>query len=100
MSKKMSVSNSIKALALINIQDIFRFMITAHDNEIEERYGTEEDGIMVAEKYLEIALKATLLESPLHGWSMTYSQPIKNSDDRREYKAYFYDKEDGEQENT
>ena len=38
MSKEqLSVGNSIKALALINIQDIFRFTITAKDEEIRER---------------------------------------------------------------
>ena len=43
MSKpQMSVANQIKALALINVQDIFKFMITATDEEIEDRYITEE----------------------------------------------------------
>ena len=38
MSKEqLSVGNSIKALALINIQDIFRFTLTAKDEEIKER---------------------------------------------------------------
>ena len=34
----LSVANDIAALALINIQDIFRFVLTAKDDEIEERY--------------------------------------------------------------
>ena len=51
MSKEqLSVGNSIKALALINIQDIFRFTITAKDEEIRERYGSEESAVCVAEK--------------------------------------------------
>ena len=94
MDKKkatLSVANDIAALALINIQDIFYFVLTAKDDEIEERYGTERTAIDIAERYLEIALKAPLLEQRLSGWSMKYSQPIKDSDDRREYVARFYD---------
>ena len=88
---KLSVANEINALALINIQDIFRFTLTAKDSEIEDRYGSEETALQVAEKYLEIALKAQMLQFPIEGWSMTYSMPIKDSEDRREYKAQFYD---------
>ena len=82
MSKEqLSVGNSIKALALINIEDIFRFTITAKDEEIKERYGSEESAVCVAEKYLDIALKVGMLE-----------MPIKDSDERADYTAYFYDK--------
>lgn len=95
--EKLSVSNEIKALALINIQDIFRFMITAKDSAIEERYGSEEKAIDIAEKYLDIAMKADLLEFPIRGWSMKYSQPISDSDDRREFTARFYDLIDDEE---
>ena len=87
----LSVANDIAALALINIQDIFRFVLTAKDDEIEERYGSERIAIEVAEKYIEIARNALFLEHYVSGWSMTYSQPIKDSNDRREYTARFYD---------
>ena len=93
MSKEqLSVGNSIKALALINIQDIFRFTLTAKDEEIKERYGLEESAVCVAEKYLDIALKASILENALAGWSMNYTMPIKDSDERADYTAYFYNK--------
>ena len=93
MSKEqLSVGNNIKALALINIQDIFRFTITATDEEIIDRYGTEERALSVAEKYLDIALRAEMLEYPLKGWSMKYTMPEKGSDKRKEFVAYFYDK--------
>ena len=93
MSKEqLSVGNSIKALALINIEDIFRFTITAKDEEIKERYGSEESAVCVAEKYLDIALKASILEGALAGWNMNYTMPIKDSDERADYTAYFYNK--------
>ena len=93
MSKEqLSVGNSIKALALINIEDIFRFTIAAKDEEIKERYGSEEEAVRVAEMYLEIALKASILEQPLKGWSMKYTMPEKGSDKRKEFVAHFYDK--------
>ena len=93
MSKEqLSVGNDIRALALINIQDIFRFTITARDEEIRERYGSEESAVCVAEKYLDIALKASILEQPLKGWSMKYTMPEKGSDKRKEFVAHFYDK--------
>ena len=93
MSKEqLSVGNNIKALALINIEDIFQFTITATDEEIKERYGSEEEAVRVAEMYLEIALKASMLEHPLKGWSMKYTMPEKGSDKRKEFVAHFYDK--------
>ena len=98
MSKEqISVGNNIKALALINIQDIFRFTITARDEEIRERYGSEEEAVRVAEMYLEIALKAGMLEHALAGWNMNYPMPIKDSDERADYTAYFYDKYEAEE---
>lgn len=90
--EQLSIGNSIKALALINIQDIFRFTLTAKDAEIKERYGSEESAVCVAEKYLDIALKASILENALAGWSMNYTMPIKDSDERADYTAYFYNK--------
>lgn len=93
MSKEqLSVGNSIKALALIHIEDIFRFTLTARDEEIRERYGSEESAVCVAEKYLDIALKAGILESALKGWNMNYTMPIKGKDERADYTAYFYNK--------
>lgn len=95
-SQHMSVANDITALALINVQDIFSFVLTAKDSEIEERYVTEERALAVAEKYMDIAEKAQRMETIfLHGWSMTYSQPLKDSNDRVTKKAYFYNKERG-----
>lgn len=91
----LSVANEIKALALINIKDIFQFTISARDKEIISRYGSEEDAIMVAEKYLEIATKASMIQQSIphrtnKGWEMTYTQPIKNSDERTKKTAIFY----------
>ena len=99
MKKHLSVANDITALALINVQDIFQFCLTAKDADIEERYGTEECAIRIAEKYMEIAEKAQRMETLfLKGWDMTFSQPFKDSDERVTKKAYFYDvKEEGEQ---
>ena len=94
MNNKLSVANDIKALALINIQDIFRFMLTATDDEITERYGSEARAIEIADKYLDIAFRVDFIQDSIKGWSMTYTQPIKDSDERREYKAYFYDTKD------
>ena len=100
MSEKLSVAKDIKALALINIQDIFRFTITATDKEIEDRYGSEARAIEVAEKYLEIAMRASVLEYDLKGWSMKYSVPIKDKNERIEKTAYFYDEADRKTENS
>lgn len=98
MSKeKLSVANEIKALALINIQDIFRFTLTATDEAIEERYGTEERALKVAREYLDIATVVDMLEHPIKGWSMRYSKPIKDSDERKEYTAYFFDVKESEE---
>lgn len=68
------------------------FTITAKDSDIEKRYGSEAKAVEIAEKYLDIAFKAQALEYPLSGWSMEYSMPLKDSDERKEYMAYFYDK--------
>lgn len=90
---KMSVADEIKAWALLNIRDIFSFVMTAEDAEIEERYGSEKTAIDIAEKYLEIGMKASMLEFPIAGWSMKYSQPIKGKDGERITKeAVFYTK--------
>lgn len=96
--QSLSVINDIAALALVNIQDIFQFVLTAKDSEIEERYGSERIAIEVAEKYLDIAMKVRILESRVAGWSMKYSQPIKDKDGRIEKEAHFYDVKDGEKE--
>ena len=92
MKEHLSVANDITALALINVHDIFRFVLMAKDDEIEERYGTEERAIKIAEKYMEIAERAQRMQSIfLQGWSMKYSQPIKDSDERITKEAYFFD---------
>ena len=100
MSEQLSVAKDIKALALINIQDIFRFTITATDKEIEDRYGSEARAIEIAEKYLEIAMRASVLEYDLKGWSMKYSVPIKGKNERIEKTAYFYDMADRKTESS
>lgn len=98
MSKeKLSVANDIKALALINIQDIFHFTLTAKDEAIEKRYGTEERALKVAREYLDIATVVDMLEYPIKGWSMRYSRPLKDSEERKEYTAYFYDVKESEE---
>lgn len=94
----LSVGNDILALALINIQDIFKFTLTAKDNEIGDRYGSEECAVRVAEKYLNIARDAIWLEKRISGWSMNYSMPIKDSDERVEKIARFYDVKESEDE--
>lgn len=92
MKVHLSVANDITALALINVQDIFNFVLTAKDDEIEERYGTEERAIKIAEQYMEIAERAQRMQMVfLQGWSMKYSQPIKDSDERITKEAYFFD---------
>ena len=92
MKEHLSVANDITALALINVQDIFHFVLTAKDDEIEERYGTEESAIKIAERYMEIAEQAQRMQMVfLQGWSIKYSQPIKDSDERITKEAYFYD---------
>ena len=92
----LSVANEIKAWALLNIEDIFRFMLTATDEQIKERYETEKDAVEIADKYLNIATVVTALEYPLQGWSMEYSRPIMSEDksdkgERKDYTARFYD---------
>ena len=94
---KLSVANSIKANALINVEDIFRFLISAKDDEIIERYGSEERALKCAEKYMDIARQVDLIEYPLKGWSISYTMPIKDSDERREYEACFYNKIESEE---
>lgn len=93
---KMSVANSIKAWALLNIEDIFRFMITATDDEIEERYITEKNAVDIAEKYLNVAQQAHYLQLDISGWSFKYSQPTIDGS-RIDKEAFFSDRhEQGE----
>lgn len=90
---KMSVADEIIAWSLLNIRDIFDFVMTANDDEIVERYGSEEKAVNIAEKYLEIGVKVRMLQFPIEGWSMKYSQPIKGKDGERVTKeAVFYTK--------
>lgn len=94
----LSVAHDITALALVNIQDIFYFVLTAKDDEIEERYGSERVAIEIAEKYLEIAREVQFLEHGISGWSMKYSQPVRGTDSRIEKNACFYDVKKGQEE--
>jgi hypothetical protein len=90
---KMSVATEINAWALLNVLDIFRFVMCATDDEIVERYGTEGRAVDIAEKCLNIAMKAAILEQPLSGWKMKYSQPTKGNPDKRVmHEACFYNK--------
>ena len=99
MSKtQMSVANQIKALALINVQDIFKFMITATDEEIEDRYITEERAVKIAEKYIDIANSVSFIEHSLNDWEINYSMPVKDSEDRVTYNAKFYNVTESEEE--
>ena len=57
--------------------------------------------IDIAEKYLNIGLKADILQYPISGWSMKYSQPLKENPQKRvTHEAVFHTitevKEDGE----
>ena len=85
----MSVAMEIDALALLNIRDILNYILTAEDDEIEKRYATEERAVAMAEKILNIALKAGILEHPLKGWSLKYTQPTGRGD-RVEHNAVFF----------
>lgn len=94
MNNEMSVHNEINALALINIRDILQFILQATDKEIEERYGCERTAVDTAEKIMNIALTSSIIENKLGGWSMKYSQPLKNSEEQIEKTAYFYDRKE------
>lgn len=48
----------LNALCLINAQDIITRLYSDSDKDIEKRYGTEEDGLNVAMKYIELAERA------------------------------------------
>ena len=88
---KMSVADEIRAWSLLNILDIMKFVMCATDSEISERYGTEETAIDIAEKYLNIGMKAEILQYPISGWSMKYSQPLKeNPQNRVTHEAVFH----------
>ena len=96
---KMSVSDEIRAWALLNIRDIMHFVMCAQDDEIEERYGDEKTAIEICEKYVSIAMKAAMIEVPLAGWSMKYSQPVSGGEGKRVTKdAYFYTVTEGSED--
>ena len=96
---KMSVSDEIRAWALLNIRDIMQFVMCAHDDEIVERYGDEKTAIEICEKYVSIAMKAAMIEVPLAGWSMKYSQPVTGGDGKRvTHDAYFYTVTEGNED--
>ena len=48
----------LNALCLINAQDVITRLYSDSDKNIEKRYGTEEDGLNVAMKYIELAERA------------------------------------------
>lgn len=96
----MSVHNEINALALINIRDILQFILQATDKEIEERYGCERTAVDTAEKIMNIALTSSIIENKLGGWSLKYNQPLKDSEERIDHTAYFYDRKDMERDDT
>ena len=45
-------------------------------------------------------MRTSVLEYDLKGWSVTYSVPIKDKNERIEKTAYFYDKADRKTEPT
>lgn len=48
----------LNALCLINAQDVIARLYEDSDEDISIRYGTEEDGLNVAMKYIELAERA------------------------------------------
>ena len=84
MNKELAKLN---ALCLINVQDIITRLYSDSDKDIEKRYGTEEDGLNVAMKYIELAERANRIfflgNLPT---SIKISQPDK--DGNRVFKVY------------
>ena len=77
----------LNALCLINAQDVITRLYSDSDEDIESRYGTEEDGLNVAMKYIELAERANRIfflgNLPT---SIKISQPDKNGN--RVFKKY------------
>lgn len=77
----------LNALCLINAQDVITRLYSDSDKDIESRYGTEEDGLNVAMKYIELAERANRIfflgNLPT---SIKISQPDK--DGNRVFKVY------------
>ena len=77
----------LNALCLINAQDVIGRLYSDSDKDIESRYRTEEDGLNVAMKYIELAERANRIfflgNLPT---SIKISQPDK--DGSRIYKTY------------
>lgn len=77
----------LNALCLINAQDIITRLYSDSDKGIEKRYGTEEDGLNVAMKYIELAEKANrIFFSGNLPASIKISQPDKYG--KRVFKKY------------
>lgn len=77
----------LNALCLINAQDIIARLYSDSDSDIEKRYGTEEDGLNVAMKYIELAERANrIFFMGLLPTTMKISQPDKEGN--RIYKIY------------
>lgn len=77
----------LNALCIINAQDVITRLYADSDEDISIRYGTEESGLDVAMKYIELAERANrvfvLAQLPV---TMKISQPDK--DGNRIYKTY------------
>ena len=77
----------LNALCLINAQDVITRLYADSDEDISIRYGTEEAGLDVAMKYIELAERANRIfflgNLPV---SIGISQPDK--DGNRIYKKY------------
>lgn len=77
----------LNALCLINAQDVIGRLYSDTDKDIEERYGTEAEGIDVALKYIELAERATrIFFTGSLPSNIRISQPDK--DGNRIYKTY------------
>lgn len=76
MNKSLAELNGI---CLINALDVISRLYADSDKEIDDRYGTEKDGLEVALKYIELAERANrvFLIAPLPT-SIKISQPDKN----------------------
>ena len=79
----------LNALCLANAQDIITRLYSDTDKDIEDRYETEENGLNVATKYIELAERASKLATifPLPD-TMKISQPTE--DGSRVWKTYVF----------
>lgn len=77
----------LNALCLINAQDVITRLYAESDKEIEKRFGSEENGLNIAMRYVELAEKANRIfllgQLPV---TMSISQP--DNDGNRIVKKY------------